>query len=131
MNMLPFFPLNTVLFPHVPISLHIFEERYKRMIARCLADRQPFGVVLLQQGTAEHQPGQEVIPYTVGCTAQITQAEVVSDGRMNIVAIGQERFHILSFDHSEPYLTGAVELIPIAQVGAARTHIQRGGCDPK
>ncbi|HSG18664.1 MAG TPA: LON peptidase substrate-binding domain-containing protein, partial [Anaerolineae bacterium] len=47
---LPIFPLNTVLFPGMPLSLHIFEDRYKLMIGKCLQERRAFGVVLIRQG---------------------------------------------------------------------------------
>ena len=47
---LPLFPLNMVLFPGLPISLHIFEERYRLMIARCIEQNGPFGVVLIREG---------------------------------------------------------------------------------
>lgn len=114
MTLLPLFPLNTVLFPRMPISLHIFEDRYKLMIGRCVAERQPFGVVLLERGSAEYHAGQEVVPYTIGCTAHITQVQQVGDGRLNIVAFGHERFQILSFDHSQPYLMGTVKIMPFS-----------------
>jgi Lon protease-like protein len=98
----------------MPISLHIFEDRYKLMIGRCIAERKPFGVVLLEHGTAEHYPGQDVVPYTVGCTAHITQVQQVGDGRLNIVAFGHERFQVLEFDQSQPYLMGTVEMMPFS-----------------
>lgn len=119
MTVIPLFPLNTVLFPRMPISLHIFEDRYKLMIGRCVAERKPFGVVLLEHGTAEHQPGQEVVPYSIGCTAHITQVQQVGDGRMNIVAFGHERFQVLAFDHSQPYLMGTVEIMPFSAADLA------------
>ena len=50
MQEIPLFPLNTVLFPNAPLRLHIFEERYKRMVNDCLAEKQPFGVVLIRHG---------------------------------------------------------------------------------
>jgi uncharacterized protein len=119
MTTLPLFPLNTVLFPGIPISLHIFEERYKLMIDDCIAERQPFGVVPLQKGTAEYHPGQEIIPYSMGCSAQIAQVQPVGDGRMNITAIGQQRFQILELDHTQPYLMGVVETLPIIDSSTA------------
>jgi Lon protease-like protein len=53
---LPLFPLNTVLFPGMPLTLHIFEDRYKRMIRTCLKTRQPFGVVLVRHGQEAFGP---------------------------------------------------------------------------
>lgn len=109
---LPLFPLNTVLFPGAPIHLHIFEERYKRMIAACMRDASPFGVVLIRRGAEALGPLAE--PHTVGCTAMIANVQPLDQGRMNIVAIGQERFRILSLDSlSFPYLVGSVQPFPI------------------
>ena len=53
---LPLFPLNTVLFPGMPLNLHIFEERYKRMMQACIESSKPFGVVLIKQGLEAHGP---------------------------------------------------------------------------
>lgn len=108
---LPLFPLNTVLFPGMPINLHIFEPRYKLMIQQCLQTGQPFGVVLIKQGVEALGPAAE--PYTVGCSAQITQVERLEDGRMNIVAIGVERFQIQTLEYDKPYLVGRVENFPL------------------
>jgi Lon protease-like protein len=108
---LPLFPLNTVLFPSTPISLHIFEPRYKLMIERCLQGGQPFGVVLIREGDEALGPLAE--PHPIGCTAQITQVENLEDGGMNIVAIGIERFQITGLAHDKPYLVGKVEPFPL------------------
>ena len=108
---LPLFPLNTVLFPGMPLNLHIFEERYKRMIRICLQTRQPFGVVLIKHGFESYGPVAK--PHYIGCTARILESEPLSDGRMNIVALGQKRFRILSLDYERAYLVGRVELYPL------------------
>ena len=105
------FPLNTVLFPGMPISLHIFEPRYKLMVEECLQSSQPFGVVLIRDGVEALGPLAE--PHIVGCTAQITQIERLEDGRMNIIAIGVDRFQIRSLSHDKPYLVGIVETYPL------------------
>ena len=118
MYQLPLFPLNTVLFPGIPIVLHIFEERYKAMINQCVSERKPFGVVLIEDGVAEYGPAN---PYQVGCTADIVQVERLDDGRMNIVAIGQNRFRILNTDNEKPYLQGTVEDTPINEDKSAAT----------
>jgi Lon protease-like protein len=120
---LPLFPLNTVLFPGMPLSLHIFEERYKRMIAACLDTRQPFGVVLIKSGQEAH--GSLAQPYTIGCTAQINQVEPVGEGRMNIVAVGQERFKVVSLERDMPYLVGQVEFFPLDNSGDLNSAARR------
>lgn len=109
---LPLFPLNTVLFPGAPITLHVFEPRYKLMIEQCIQTGQPFGVVLIREGTEVFAPLAD--PYSIGTTAQIAHIERLDEGRMNIVAIGVERFEIqdLNRDH-KPYLVGTVETLPL------------------
>ncbi|MCI0395420.1 MAG: LON peptidase substrate-binding domain-containing protein [Chloroflexi bacterium] len=109
---LPLFPLHTVLFPGMPLALHIFEERYKLMIGQCIEERQPFGVVLVKQGLEALGPLAK--PHPVGCTAQITQVQPLEEGQMNIGAVGRERFRILSLDYSQPYLIGQVEAFALA-----------------
>lgn len=112
MNDLPLFPLNTVLFPGTPVHLHIFEERYKLMMGKCIEERQPFGVVLIRSGQEALGPLAE--PHKVGCSAQIVHVQRLAEGRMNIVAMGQERFRILASDSiSYPYLMGTVEAYPL------------------
>lgn len=108
---LPIFPLHTVLFPGMPLPLHIFEERYKEMVMYCLDKRQPFGVVLIQQGN--EAGGPLAVPYAVGCTARILEVEPLAEGRMNIITLGEKRFRILSLNHEQPYLIGKVELFPL------------------
>jgi Lon protease-like protein len=109
---LPLFPLNTVLFPSTPIRLFIFEERYKRMIQNCLDKDQVFGVVLIRRGVEAMGPLAE--PHPIGTSAKITEVQRLNDGRMNIVASGQERFRILSLDKEAlPYLIGQVAPYPL------------------
>jgi uncharacterized protein len=110
---LPLFPLNTVLFPGMPLTLHIFEERYKLMIERCLEHRQPFGVVLIRYG--KEALGSLADPHRIGCTARILDVQPLSEGRMNISALGQKRFRILELSHKKPYLEGSVELFPLVE----------------
>ncbi|WP_162909826.1 LON peptidase substrate-binding domain-containing protein [Aggregatilinea lenta] len=108
---IPLFPLNTVLFPGTPISLHIFEPRYKDMVQWCLDHELPFGVVLIEEGREALGPLAK--PHPVGCTAQISEVEHLPDGRLNVLAVGMDRFqiHSLAFEHD--YLTGTVELLPL------------------
>jgi Lon protease-like protein len=106
----PLFPLNTVLFPGIPLHLHIFEERYKLMVNNCLTQKKPFGVVLIQEGTEALGPVAK--PYTEGCLAQITEVQPLNDGRMNIVAVGTKRFHIDSLHTENNYLVGTLKLLP-------------------
>lgn len=115
MDELPLFPLNTVLFPGNPLRLHIFEERYKRMINLSIESRLPFGVVLIRRGVEALGPLAE--PHTIGCKAQITEIQRLPDGRMNILAEGRARFRILSLESDQyPYLVGRVENFPLLKM---------------
>lgn len=113
MNELPLFPLNTVLFPGMPLPLHIFEERYKAMISHCLQENIPFGVVMIKEGVAEGGPLAR--PHLIGCTAEIAQVEDLEQGRMLIMTIGRERFRVVKLQHDKPYLVGMVEAAPLVE----------------
>ncbi|MEM7800244.1 MAG: LON peptidase substrate-binding domain-containing protein, partial [Chloroflexota bacterium] len=106
---LPLFPLNTVLFPGMPLALHIFEERYKLMINTCVSEGKPFGVVLIKNG---REAGGSAEPYSIGCKASISQLQPLRDGRMNLVANGEDRFKIHTISNEKPYLVGKVEDLP-------------------
>jgi len=111
---LALFPLNTVLFPSTPIQLHIFENRYKQMIGECITEQKPFGVVLIRRG--DEALGALADPHMIGCTASIIEVERLEQGRLNITAIGKDRFRILSLDsQSHPYLVGMVDNYPVAE----------------
>lgn len=111
---LALFPLNTVLFPSTPLQLHIFEDRYKVMIGECIAQKKPFGVVLIRRG--DEALGVLADPHRIGCTANIIEVERLEQGRMNITAIGKDRFRILSLDsQTHPYLVGMVDNYPLVE----------------
>jgi ATP-dependent Lon protease len=101
---LPIFPLSVALFPGIPLPLHIFEPRYKRMLADCLGADRRFGITPTAQ-TAE-VPG----PGAVGCVAEVRVNQELPDGRSNIVVVGGSRF-VLSrlLDESLPYLVAVVQ----------------------
>ncbi len=103
---IPLFPLHVVLFPDMPLPLHIFEPRYREMIMRCREENSPFGVVLIQDGAEE---GGQVVPHLVGTTARITQFEEMPDGRMNILVFGETRFRVTRTSYDKPYLSASVE----------------------
>ena len=102
---LPVFPLSLVLFPGMTLPLHIFEERYKRMINLCLHEGTDFGVVLAGSPTAI--PGQ-CLTYPVGTAAHITGATRFPDGCLNLITVGQRRFAIRALDWDLSYCTAHV-----------------------
>src|SRR4030042_688749 len=107
MTSLPLFPLNTVLFPGTILPLHVFEERYKQMIGACLEENSRFGVVLIRSGDEVGGPPAE--PHDIGTAARISGLERLPDGRMNLLAVGEERFRIVRLSRQEPYLVAEVE----------------------
>lgn len=118
---LPLFPLNTVLFPGMPLHLHIFEERYKKMVQLCIERSVPFGVVLIRHGV--EALGALAEPYSIGCTARIIEMEPLIEGRMNIVAVGQERFSTVILDSKKaPFLTGIVQAFPLSDPDPQAIH---------
>jgi uncharacterized protein len=111
METLPLFPLNTVLFPGQLLPLHIFEPRYRQMIGECIQHGQAFGVVLIRSGA---EVGEAAEPYEVGTTAHIVQVDQQTDGRMNILCVGNARFRIAQIYRDKPYLYGSIDLWPWA-----------------
>lgn len=81
------------------------------MVRTCIDEQRPFGVVLIQEGEAENGP--LAVPYEIGCTAEIVEAQPLDDGRLIIMAIGQQRFRIHSLKRNKPYLVGLVEYLSL------------------
>ena len=125
---IPIFPLRSVLCPGVALPLHIFEERYRLMVNRCIERGEPFGVVLLRQGREVGPLKGQVA--AVGTTAAIRRAGAYPDGRLDILTVGQQRFRLEGVDNvSEPYLVGRVSLLdePTGPEGEASDRAQRVG----
>jgi Lon protease-like protein len=98
----PLFPLGLVLLPQELVPLHIFEERYKLMIAACLESESEFGIVWLSDDGLRD----------IGCSARITEViERFDDGRMNILVEGSQPFRLLKRIEDMPYPAGDVELL--------------------
>ena len=96
---IPLFPLGVVLLPNMLLPLHIFEERYKQMIGECLEEDKPFGIVLFD-GQAIHQ---------AGCMARITKViKRHDDGRMDILARGEQRFVMQEVIEDRAYMEARV-----------------------
>jgi len=112
---LPLFPLNTVLFPHLPLPLHVFEDRYRVMISDCLEAGHSFGVVAIREGL-ETGPA---LPYDIGTLAKIVRIDRMGDGRMNLLVSGASRFRIVETATDRPYLRARIEILPEAGDEAA------------
>src|SRR5690349_13706514 len=146
-DLLPLFPLpNVVLFPNVFLPLHIFEPRYREMVADALASDRMIGMVLLRPGWERDYEGRPPI-YPVGCSGVVTHAERLPDGRYNIVLRGIERFRIVEEDTSRSYRLAVVEPVREGSVTASdrsairnsrarletilRPAVEKAGADPR
>jgi uncharacterized protein len=108
-DLLPLFPLpNVVLFPNVFLPLHIFEPRYREMVADAAASDRMIGMVLLRPGWERDYEGRPP-SYTIGCSGVMTHVEKLPDGRYNLVLRGLERFRIVEEDHERSYRRAAIE----------------------
>ena len=108
-QMIPIFPLPDVtLFPHVQRPFHVFEPRYRAMIADALEGDRIIGMVHLEPGYEAEYEGRPPV-YAVGCAGVIVASEELPDGRYNIVLEGLSKFRIVSEDESRPYRLATVE----------------------
>ena len=101
-SLLPIFPLELVLLPGVPLPLHIFEPRYKEMIAECLEQKKPFGVVRASSdGVAD-----------IGCTAEIMSVtRKYDDGRLDILTRGVDRFEVIQVNEDRSFLQAEISVV--------------------
>jgi Lon protease-like protein len=146
-DLLPLFPLPTVvLFPNVFLPLHIFEPRYREMVADALAGDRVIGMVLLRPGWERNYEGRPPV-YPIGCSGVVTHSETLADGRYNIILRGVERFRIVEEDDGRSYRRAVVESLGEGQLAksdrdALRIHrakleallapaVERSGADPK
>ena len=98
-GLIPLFPLRVVVFPRTPLSLHIFEERYKEMVGQAIRDNSEFGIVLAQE--------EGIV--NAGCTVVVEKlARMYPDGRMDILTRGRRRFEIQSLNEEKDYLQAEV-----------------------
>jgi Lon protease-like protein len=102
---LPLFPLSTVLYPGLPIPLHVFEERYREMFGRVLNGERRFGVVAIVHG---HEVGGSAVYHPIGCVAEVRDVRRHADGRLDVVARGERRFRIEGVTQAAPYIVANV-----------------------
>lgn len=103
---LPLFPLPVVLFPGVPLPLHIFEPRYRQMLEDIRAGNNLFGLSYFDSTTA----GREAPPVGhVGCAAEVSETQTLPDGRSNILTVGVVRYVVDEYlDRGDSYLVARV-----------------------
>ena len=103
------FPLNMVLFPGAILNLHIFEPRYRQLVAECLDAKEAFGVVLIREGDEAGDP--DVQPHAIGTTAEIADVTPLPSGRYYLSSTGGRRFKITEVVSRDPYLLCDVEYL--------------------
>lgn len=102
---LPIFPLPIVLFPGTAQALHIFEPRYRQMLADCQSGDGRFGI-----SPVVAQPNVPPPRGSVGCTASIERVVPLPDGRSNIAVAGGRRYAVVDYvDTDRQYLVAEVE----------------------
>ncbi|MGQ0520311.1 MAG: LON peptidase substrate-binding domain-containing protein [Actinomycetota bacterium] len=106
---LPMFPLGTVLFPHMALPLHVFEERYRALVRDCLRHGQEFGVVLIERGM---EVGGGDSRFGVGTVARIRESAELPDGRWALICTGTRRVRVQSWLPDDPYPVALVEDLP-------------------
>jgi Lon protease-like protein len=98
-QLLPLFPLTLVLLPGMPLPLHVFEERYKEMMADVIPVNREFGIVLAKE--------EGIVK--IGCSATVQKVvRRYEDGRLDLLASGQRRFEIDSLNEDKSYLQAEV-----------------------
>lgn len=114
---LPIFPLAVVLFPGVPLPLHIFEPRYRQMLRDVRAGTNLFGVSYFDASTSE----KDLPPAGhVGCVAEVTEAQALPDGRSNILTVGIIRYRLEEYlERGDPYLLARVSYFEDEEEDAA------------
>ena len=103
---LPLFPLAVVLFPGVPLPLHIFEPRYRQMLTDIRVSNNFFGLSYFDSSTSE----KDIPPAGhVGCVAEVTETQTLPDGRANILTVGLIRYRVEEYlERGDPYLVAQV-----------------------
>jgi uncharacterized protein len=116
-ELLPLFPLGTVLYPGMVLPLHIFEDRYRRLVEDLLGRPEPreFGVIAIREGRETGADGFTSL-HEIGCVAELRESTADDSGGFDIVTIGTERFRLApgeqALDRSQPYLQGQIERLP-------------------
>jgi Lon protease-like protein len=105
---MPMFPLGTVLFPHAPLPLHVFEPRYRAMTRDLIAGDGEFGVVLIERG---HEVGGGEARFDIGTVARLVHCDELPDGRYAMTAYGVARLVVEAWLPDDPYPRARVRVL--------------------
>jgi Lon protease-like protein len=130
-DVIPLFPLGQVLLPGMPLPLHIFEPRYRKMLADITAPgaRRAFGVVALRRGSEVGDPAAQFSD--TGTLAELTEVVAQPEGTSDLLAVGSRRFRVERLVPGAPYLRAEVEMLPEVDGGVtpqlrnAARHLQQ------
>jgi len=110
-SLIPIFPLpNVVLFPSVFLPLHVFEARYRQLLADALHGDRIIGMVLLKGRRDDIEEPPPV--YSIGCAGLVSHAETMADGRSNIILRGIQRFRVVREEADRVYRQARIEPLP-------------------
>ncbi len=113
MTELPLFPLQTVLFPGGLLSLKVFEARYLDLVAACLREQRPFGVVSLRKGQEVRRGDEALVLEDVGVVAELLEVDSAQPGILHLRCRGTQRFRIeRTRQQADGLWIGTVELLP-------------------
>lgn len=121
------FPLGSPIVPYAGIPLHVFEERYRRLMADCMAGDRRFGIVMIERGS---EVGGGDVRSAVGTLVEIAEAEQLDDGRWILIAVGMSRLRVAEWLPDEPYPRAVVEILEEAgpAVPGGRRHDLERAC---
>ena len=103
---IPIFPLHTVLLPNTDLGVHVFEPRYRDLVADCLENSAEFGVVMIRPRT---NGSTEDTPHAIGTSAHVAGYARLPDGRYLLEVEGSRRFRILNIESNGSYPSADVE----------------------
>ena len=116
--------MELLLYPGLPIPLHVFEDRYRQMFRRILGGEGRFGVVAIVRGR-DVDVGATYHP--VGCLAEVAEVDRHADGRLDVLARGRSRFRIDGVVQPGPYIVAEVSELPEATGDAAEQRTVKAG----
>ena len=117
MTKIPLFPLNMIVLPFEKVPLHIFEDRYKKMISNSIANNSPFGIVSNNKGSVD----------TIGCTLNVTKViKHYETGEYDLIATGKKCFQILDKIKKDNLWIGNIEYLqnPVTEQGSLLKSVQ-------
>ena len=129
---LPHFPLHAVLFPHLPLPLHIFEERYRAMATDLTDEASPYrGRLVVSMITEGPEVGGEAVSQSIGTVCEVRSAERFPDGRWLLLVVGVSRANLLALDRTGAYALAEIEEIgePVGTDAASQVPIVQHALD--